>query len=81
MDVTGEEAKESCGADQLYGRLGAGIVGGMHVVRLLWQNHAQEEDWGFLLIDTRNLFSEEDRTAMLREVPNEWPSGVQFSFN
>ena len=34
-------------------------------MHLLWQNNAQEEDWGFLLIYARNVFNEENRTAML----------------
>ena len=41
----------------------------------------QEEDWGFLLIDARNAFNEENRTAMLCDVRHEWPSGAQFTFN
>ena len=79
--VTGAEAKEACGAEQLCRGLEAGIEGGIHAVRLLWKNHAQEEDWGFLLIDTRNPFNEKNRTSMLWEVRHEWPSGAQFGFN
>ena len=44
--VTGAETKESCGTDQLFGFQYAGIEGGIHAVRLMWQHHAQEEDWG-----------------------------------
>ena len=36
---------------------------------------------GFLLIDARNAFNEEKRTEILWDVRNEWPSGVQFTFN
>ena len=50
-------------------------------MRVLWEEHSQEEDWGFLLIDARNAFNEENRTAMLWAVRHEWPSGVQFTFN
>ena len=32
---------------------------------VLWEEHAQEEEWGFLLIDARNAFNEENWTAML----------------
>ena len=46
----------------------AGIEGGIHVVRLLWQQHAQQEDWGFLLMDTHNTINEDNLTAMLRDV-------------
>ena len=50
----------------------------MHV---LWQEDSQEEDWIFLLIDAWNKLNEENRTAMLWAVRNEWPSGAQFTFN
>ena len=66
---------------QLCGGLEAGIEGGMHAVRLLWQQHAQEEDWGFLLIDTRNYFNGENCTAMLWAVHYEWTSGARFTFS
>ena len=39
--VTGEEAKEACGTEQLYSGLYAGIEGGIHAVQLLWNKHAQ----------------------------------------
>ena len=48
---------------------------------ILWQQHSQEEDWGFLLLYVRNVFNEENRTAMLWAVRHEWTSGVQFAFN
>ena len=50
-------------------------------MRILWQKHAQEEDWGLLLIDTRNLFNEENHTAMIWAMRFEWPSGARFAFN
>ena len=65
MAVTGAEANESCGTEQLCGVLEARIEGGVHVVRLLWQQHTQEEDWGLLLVDARNAFNEENRTSIL----------------
>ena len=50
-------------------------------MRVLWEEHQTEEDWGFLLIDARNAFNEENRTAMLWAVRHEWHSGAQFNFN
>ena len=40
-----------------------------------------EEDWGFLFIDTRKVFNEENRTEMLWAIRYEWPSGAQFTYN
>ena len=57
------------------------IEGAIHVMRVLWEEHQTEEDWGFLLIDARKAFNEENRTAMLWAVWHEWPSGAQFPFN
>ena len=48
---------------------------------VLFEEHRKEEDWGFLLIDTRNAFNEENRTSILWAVWNKWPSGAQFTFN
>ena len=50
-------------------------------MRLLWEEHSLEEDWGFLLIDAWNAFNEENRTVMLWAVRHECPSGAQFTFN
>ena len=52
--MTGQEAKAAWGTEQLSGGVEAGIEGRIHTMRLLWQQHSQEEDWGFLLIDVRN---------------------------
>jgi hypothetical protein len=49
--VAGGEAKEACGVDQLCAGLEASIEGGIHAIRLLWQTHEAEEEWGFLLVD------------------------------
>ena len=50
-------------------------------MRLLWQHHDQEEDWGVLLIDLGNVFNENKCTVMLWDMHQEWPSGAQFAFN
>ena len=73
--VSGQEAKASCGTEQLAGGVEAGIEGAIHAARLQWEQHSQEEDWGFLLIYARNAFNEENQTYMLWAVRHEWPSG------
>ena len=50
-------------------------------MRLLWEQHSQEEEWGFILIDVRNTFNEDNRTAVLLAVWHGWPGGAQFTFN
>ena len=67
--------------EQLSGGVEAGTEGGIHAMRVLWQDHSQEEDLRFLLIDARNEFNEENRIAMLWAVWHEWPNGQQFTFN
>ena len=62
-------------------RSGSGDWGAIHAARLQWAQISQEEDWGFLLIDARNAFNEENRTAMLWAARHKWPSGAQFTFN
>ena len=75
LRVSGQEAKAAWDTEQLAGSVEAGIEGAIHAARLQCTQHSQEEDWGFLLIDARNVFNEENRTAMLWAVRNEWPSG------
>ena len=50
-------------------------------MRVLWEEQKQDEDLGFLLIDARNAFNEENWTALLWAVWHKWPSGAQFTFN
>ena len=80
QQLTVQEAKTACGTEQLEGGVEAGIEGAIHDTRLQWAQHSHEEDWGFLLIDARNAFNEENRTAMLWAVRHKWPGGAQFTF-
>jgi hypothetical protein len=66
MLLAGAEAKDACGVDQLCAGLEASIESGIHVMRLLWEMHAAEEEWGgFLLVDAKNAFKEGKRLARL----------------
>ncbi len=79
--VCGDEAKEACGVDQLCAGLEAGIEAGVHAANLIWQQHAHEEEWGFLLVDACNAFNEGNRMLMLWRVRHRWPSGARHVFN
>ena len=80
--VVGKEATRACGTDQLCCGLEAGIEGGIHHMRSMWDEHDNdEEDWRVLLIDAKNAFNEGNRKMMLWVVRHKWPSGARFMFN
>jgi hypothetical protein len=81
LQAAGKDAKEACGTDQLCAGLEAGLEGGIHAAQHMWDEHHMEEEWGFLLVDARNAFNEQNRTGMLWTVRHEWPSGARFAFN
>ncbi len=45
--VSGCDAKERCGIDQLCAGLEAGIEGGIHAIDELWRQHEEEEELDF----------------------------------
>jgi hypothetical protein len=69
------------GVDQLCAGLKAGIEGGIHAMRLLWDTHSAKEESGFLLMDAKNAFNEGNRTAMCWTIRHPWPSGARYTFN
>ena len=77
----GAKAKYACGSEQLCTGLEAGIEGAIHAMQGLWNDHSNDEGWGFLLIDACNAFNELNWMAMLWTVQHLWPSGAWFSFN
>ena len=79
--MSGAEAKEACGSDQLCAGLEAGIEGAVHAVRAMWNGTEENEEWGFLLVDAANAFNAGNRTAILWTVRHLWPSGARFAFN
>ena len=62
LAVTITEVELECGIEQLCGRLRAGIEGGVHDMRTMWDLMKSEEEMGFLLTDARNAFNEVNRT-------------------
>ena len=80
--VVGKEATRACGTDQLCSGLEAGIEGGIHHMRSMWDEHeGDEEEWGVLLIDAKNAFNEGNRKMMLWVIRHKWPSCARFVFN
>ena len=77
----GTEAKSACGTTQLGEGVEAGIEGSIHVMHVHLEEHKHDKDWGFLLINARSVFYEENWTSMLWAVRHDWPSGAQFTFN
>eukprot|EP00978_Attheya_sp_CCMP212_P009437 scaffold22328_cov61-Attheya_sp.AAC.3 len=45
--ATGDEAKDACGIDQVCAGLEAGIEGSIHAINELWDEHDEEDEWGF----------------------------------
>ena len=58
LKVTGTEATMVCQDDHLCSGLKAGIDGVVHEVQDIWYEKSTTEDWGFLLVDAKNVFNE-----------------------
>ena len=58
-----------------------GIDGAVHGVQAIWDTKPTIEDWGFLLVDTKNAFNEINRTGMLWKVHHLLPYRSRFIFN
>ena len=56
--MEGPEVKDDFRIEQLCSDLEVGIEGGIHTIRIILHQNSQEEDWGFLLIDSHNAFNE-----------------------
>ena len=75
------EARDECGVDQLCAGLEAGVEGGIHALRLIWELHVQEEEWGFLLMDAKNAFNEGNWMQICWTIRHIWPAGARYVFN
>ena len=81
LKVAGSEAKNACGNAQLSAGLEAGIEDAVHAARSLWEDAAETEEWGFLLVDAANAFNAGNRITTLWATRHRWPSGAWFSHN
>ena len=58
LKVTGPEVTNTCQDDYLCDRLKVGIDSAVHRVQAIWDANLSTEDWGFLLVDTKNAFND-----------------------
>eukprot|EP00957_Ditylum_brightwellii_P091720 6983774-Ditylum_brightwellii.AAC.1 len=58
-----------------------GIEGGIHAMSDQWDDYGEEDGWGILLVDARNVFNELNRMTMLWHVKHVWPSSCRYAFN
>ena len=64
--VAGKEATRVYGTDQLSSELLAGVEGGIHHIRYMWNAHVDYEEAGvILMIAVRNTFNEGNRKMMV----------------
>ena len=81
LRATGTEATSACKDDQLWTGIKSGIEGAVHRVKTIWDTKSTTEDWGFLLIDTKNDFNYINHIGMLWTVFHLWPSRARFVLN
>ena len=62
--ITGDEAMEACGSDQLCSGLKAGIEGAIHGISECSEEHCHD-GWGLLLTDAENAFNSISRPVFL----------------
>eukprot|EP00957_Ditylum_brightwellii_P047180 3582720-Ditylum_brightwellii.AAC.1 len=75
ITVCGEDATETCGIKQLCSGLKAGIKGAIHTMNHLWAEHGGKENWGALLVDTKNNSNQTNCRVMLWDVRHLWTAG------
>ena len=70
----------TCQDDQLCAGLEAGINGAVQGIQDIWGKNSTTEDWGFLLVGTKNVSDDINRFIMLWMFRQSWPSGAWFVF-
>ena len=53
----------------------------VHRVKYIWDANSTKENWGFLLVDEKNVFNGINRIRMLWTVRHLWSFGSHFVFN
>ena len=62
--VDGDKSRDKCRVDQLRTNLEAGMEDVIHVLQLIWELHAQEQESVFLLVNAQNAFNKGHWTNM-----------------
>ena len=65
LGVTGKDAKLACRADQVCMGTKVGIEGAIHIAKARVDQYQLKDIWGFLLVNSRKMFNEGNRTAMM----------------
>ena len=58
LKFTVPEATNACKDDQICSRLKVGIEGAVHRVQVTWYSNLSMVNWGFLLVDAKNVLNE-----------------------
>jgi hypothetical protein len=80
IDITNNDVKEACNADQLCSGIKAGIESAVHSIRELF-NQNSDAGFGLLLMDAANAFGSISRSAALWNARVLWSRCSRFLFN
>ena len=78
--LTRLDIEKLCGVSQLCSDLKAGIEGGVHAIRELFDDHS-DYGWEVLMVDASNAFNSLNRVAVLWNSRVTWPCCSQYLFN
>ena len=81
MRVTLPKATNACQDYRLCAGLKAVIDGSVYRVQYIWDAKLSTEDWGVLLVDSKNGFNEINQIGVLSVIRHLWPSRARFFFN
>ena len=65
LNLMGPESNMVCQGDQMCAGRKAGIDRAIHRLQALWDENSSTEEWGFLLVEAKNVFNDINRVVML----------------
>ena len=81
LRATVPEATNEFQDEHICSHLKVGFDRAVHGVQYIWGANSSTEYWGFLLVDTNNVFNKINLIGMLWAVHHLWPFGALFVFN